>query len=186
MKHPDEALLALYAGGDLGLAARCAVAVHLARCPCCRAAIAGFRAARKELSRMAAETPAGWDWDRLAAEMRANIRVGLVAGECVEPAPARRPGWRPAAALATVILVLAAGLWVQRPRAGLERTAWVDGALLEATAGAIQLREGDGTLSLRHPEAGDVTYLVNVEGALRARYVDAETDQVTIQNLYVE
>ena len=40
----------------------------------------------------AAEMPEGLDWDRLAAEMTANIRVGLAAGECVAPrGSANRP-----------------------------------------------------------------------------------------------
>jgi hypothetical protein len=48
------------------------------------------------------------------------------------------------------------------------------------------MRQGDRMLSLRHPEAKDVTYLVNVGGGLRARYVDSETGQITIQNLYAQ
>ncbi len=37
------------------------------------------------------------------------------------------------------------------------------------------MRQGDRMLSLRHPGAGDVTYAVNAQGTVRARYVDAET-----------
>jgi hypothetical protein len=45
------------------------------------------------------------------------------------------------------------------------------------------MRQGDRMLSLRHSEAENVTYSVNVEGGLRASYVDSETGQITIQNL---
>ena len=44
-----------------------------------------YRHSRQRLKQAAAEMPEGADWDRLAAEMTANIRVGLAAGECVAP-----------------------------------------------------------------------------------------------------
>ena len=39
-------------------------------------------------------------------------------------------------------------------------------------------------LSLRQPGAGAVTYAVNAQGTIGARYVDADTGQVTIHNVY--
>ena len=59
--------------------------------------------------------PEGADWDRLAAEMTANIRVGLAAGECVAP---RRKldlsrSWKPAG--------LVAGSW---PASGWKGAGW--------------------------------------------------------------
>ena len=82
MKHPDEATLALHAGGDLGLIARWRTNRHLSRCERCREEVAAFQGLREVLPDLAEmpEVP----WNRLAAEMKANIRLGLAAGECVE------------------------------------------------------------------------------------------------------
>jgi hypothetical protein len=62
--------------------------------------------------------PAGVNWDRLSAEMTANIRVGLAAGECVAPRR-RKPGsfigWKPAAIAAGIVCVLSAAWWLNLP-----------------------------------------------------------------------
>jgi len=184
MTHPSETCLALLAGGELGLWARWQAGRHLARCPRCRQEVEEFRAAKDRLRY--SELPGAVNWDRLAREMTANIHVGLAAGECVGPdeAVARRFGWRPVTVLATVVALVLLGVWLQGPRPA--KTTWVDGTVLEATSGGIELRQGDRMLSLRHPEAGDVTFVVNTQGTLRARYIDSETGQVTIHNVYVQ
>src|SRR5271169_6208843 len=81
MKHPNEGTLALHAGGDLGLVAGWRTERHLAKCDRCRDSLAAFSELREVLPELAEipEVP----WNRLAAEMRANIRLGLAAGECV-------------------------------------------------------------------------------------------------------
>jgi len=48
------------------------------------------------------------------------------------------------------------------------------------------LKQGDRMLTLRPPNVGDVTYLVSAQGTLRADYVDEETGQVTIHNVYAQ
>ncbi|MFZ0936327.1 MAG: hypothetical protein WA015_18545, partial [Bryobacteraceae bacterium] len=91
MKHPNQATLALHAGGDLGAIARWRARRHLARCAECREEIARFEQLRQFLPSLA-DSPE-LQWNRLAAEMKANIRLGLAAGECVsadEPAGAGR------------------------------------------------------------------------------------------------
>src|SRR5277367_1430093 len=96
-RHLAEADLALFASGDVGLWKYGAVCLHIARCEDCRARVEVYRQGRQVLKQAAAEMPAGVNWDRLAAEMTANIRVGLAAGECVAPrrrAPATF-GWKP-------------------------------------------------------------------------------------------
>jgi hypothetical protein len=132
--------------------------------------------------------PAEVNWNRLAAEMRGNIRVGLAAGECVGPAEPEqtRLGWRIAATLAPITLVVLIGWWLQPSRPSLTALPEAEGIVLGATAGAIELRQGNRVLSLQHPVVGDVTYTVNVQGTLRARYVDSETGQVTINHVYAE
>jgi hypothetical protein len=132
------------------------------------------------------------NWDRLAAEITANIHLGLAAGECVGAPAARipRPGWHRAVILAPVavplLVLLVAGLWFARPRPQVSAPQWVEGTVIQATAEGIELRRGDRMLSLRHPGAGDVTYAVNAQGTVRARYVDEETGQVTIHNVYAQ
>src|ERR1700694_2046354 len=81
MKHPSEASLALFAGGDLGRLRRGNIERHMAACSECRHDISEFSALRTDAG-VLAELPE-LSWDRLAAEMKANIRLGLEAGECV-------------------------------------------------------------------------------------------------------
>jgi hypothetical protein len=79
----------------------------------------------------AAEPPPGLDWSRLSAEMTANIRVGLAAGECVAPRSRKHGawlsgwrtsgwrtsnwGWRPAAAACGIAMLLSAAWWLNTP-----------------------------------------------------------------------
>jgi hypothetical protein len=188
MTHPSETSLALHAGGDLGVWARWRISRHAARCDECRARLQAFRSAREQLLDEMAELPPRVNWGRLAAEMQANIHLGLAAGECVaEVEPPPRPLFgRLAAVAAPAVLLVLVGLLLQRPLPRPAAAPWVDGTLIEANRGGIEMRQGDRMLSLRHPEAEDVTYLVNVEGGLRARYVDSQTGQITIQNLYAQ
>ena len=188
MTHPSETCLALLAGGDLGVWARWRAGRHLARCSRCRQEVEEFRTARDRLRYSHAGMPDGVNWDWLAREMIANVHVGLAAGECVGPdeAEVQRFGWRTVAAVATVAALVLFGVWLQGPRPRPAKAAWVDGTVLEATSGGIELRQGDRMLSLRHPEAGDVTFVVNTQGTLRARYIDSETGQVTIHNVYAQ
>ena len=81
MKHPSQEILALHAGGDLGWMARWKTARHVAGCEECSAEVASFSELREELPELSQmpEVP----WNRIAGEMRANIRLGLAAGECV-------------------------------------------------------------------------------------------------------
>ena len=190
MTHPAETTLALMAGGELGVWTRWRVSRHIANCPRCRRRSEAYAASRQRLQLTVSEMPEGVNWERLAAEMKANVRVGLAAGACVGPAepPLGRPRWQKIVILTPVVVPVVAllllGVWLgsSRPRAG--GAAWVDGTLIEATSGGIELRQGDRMLSLRQPGAGAVTYAVNAQGTIGARYVDADTGQVTIHNVY--
>jgi hypothetical protein len=192
MIHPSEASLALYAGGELGLWARWRLRAHLSACPECRRMVEQFLAVRDGLRWSQSEMPAGVQWDRLASEMTANIHVGLAAGECVGPAGVRRvrPRWHRAViwapAAVPVVALLVVGIWRQWPRSQPSPSAWVDGTVVEATSEGIEWKQGDRMLSLRHPTAGDVTYAVDAQGTVRAGYVDTETGQVTIHNVYAQ
>jgi len=187
MKHPDEEILALYAAADLPLWRQWATGWHVRRCERCRAEVSEFRRTREGL----ADEAAGWmpavDWERLAAEMQANIRVGLAAGQCIrgrEPERRRWPLVRVAAVAVPLIVLTLAGFWLQLNRLRTGAPSWKQDVLLEATGGGIELRLGDRVLILQHPEAERVTYSGSAQGSLRAHWVDAETGQVTIQNVY--
>jgi len=189
MTHPGQTILALYAGEDLGWFRRLRTERHLASCSACRAEVAAFSAAREELAGMS-DLPA-IPWSRLAAEMKANIRLGLAAGECVRPpqslaAFAWLSGGRGFAAFASVAALLVAGLYLQRPAPPPAPLAARQDAVLRATANGIELNQGGQTLSLLHVRAGDVTYSAGAQGSIRARYVDSDTGNVTINNVYVQ
>ncbi|MBX5495059.1 MAG: hypothetical protein IRZ15_06955 [Bryobacteraceae bacterium] len=188
MTHPSDVDLALYAGGETGRLRRWQIQRHLSRCGRCREEVASFCAAREGLRRGGGRIPQGVNWSRLAAEMKANIRLGLDAGEIVaQPqAPPLRLGWRPAVALGALTLVIVSGWWLHLPSPVSKEEVAETGVVLGAADGAIELREGAFSLTLVHPGAENVTYLVDFEGSVRARYVDSESGQVTIQNLYAE
>ncbi|MCC7174920.1 MAG: hypothetical protein IT159_06965 [Bryobacterales bacterium] len=192
MSHPSETRLALYAGRELGVWSRWAVSRHVSRCSQCHDQVRAFVADKERLRRACAEFPAGLEWERLASEMTANIRVGLAAGECVGPLTQRlaRPRWQRAVILAPVILPLIAVLvfvvHFQRPQPRQEFSPYVEGTVIAATAEGLELKQGDRMLTLRHPGAGEATYMVNAQGTMRADFVDADTGQVTIHSVYAQ
>jgi hypothetical protein len=189
MKHPSQEILALHAGGDLGWMARWKTARHLASCEHCTAEVDAFAELREtlpELNQMP-EVP----WNRMAAEMRANIRLGLAAGECVRRSD--RPlrdvplftGARATLALASVLALMVSGLMLERPAPLMARS---NEPMVLATANGIQRRSGDQAFGLMHSGVGasSVTYTVSAQGTMGARYTDPETGNVTMTKVYVE
>jgi hypothetical protein len=138
-------------------------------------------------------------WNRLSAEMKANIRLGLAAGECVRvnEVPLRKSlfsGARAAVALASVAALVVTGLLLEHPvpprqnfnRGGLYPLS-VEGIVVESTKDGIVVGHGREAIELRHPaNAKSVTYSVDAQGAMRARYVDPTTGNVTVNNVYVQ
>jgi hypothetical protein len=189
MNHPSQATLALHAGGDLGRIARWRVTRHLGQCEQCReelAAFAGMREILPELNEIP-EVP----WNRLSAEMKANIRLGLAAGECVRPGevPLRKSlftGARAIVALASVAALLVTGLMLERPMPRRNFARFDAGVFVQSTKDGIAVSEGREALELRHQGASSVTYSVGAQGSIRARYVDPQTGYVTVNNVYVE
>lgn len=183
MRHPNQATLALHAGGDLGSFARWRTERHLARCEHCRAEVAAFDEIRAIIPELA-ETPE-IPWNRLAVEMKANIRLGLSAGECVRAGKPLREspmftGARAVVAFASILVLLVTGLVLEHPAPSEY------GVVVQATSKGIQVREGKQALSLLNTGADDVTYSVGAQGSLRARYVDPETGYVTINTVNAE
>jgi len=58
--------------------------------------------------------------------------------------------------------------------------------VVQATSQGIQRRSGDQGFVLMNAGARDVTYSVSAKGSVGARYMDQETDQVTMTQVYVE
>ena len=194
MTHPDQATLALHAGGDLGPIARWRTGRHIAHCDRCREEVAAFTGTIEILPQLSEmpEVP----WSRLSAEMKANIRLGLAAGECVRPGEVALrtslfSGARAAVALASVAALLVTGLMLEHPVARsnfsrFESRLFENGTVLESTKDGIEVGRGRQALQLRHAGASGVTYSVGAEGSIGARYLDPKTGYVTINNVYVE
>lgn len=188
MKHPNEGTLALFAGHDLNFLIEWRVGRHLSRCEQCHGTVDAFVSLRSETAGLG-ELPPDIAWNRLASEMKANIRLGLAAGECVSgptaaAASAGFSGLHTLMAYAAVILLVVAGVWLQRP-IPLENGR----AVLAATGDGIELTQGGRSLGLRYGasrDVKDVSYSADAKGAMGARYVDSSTGYVTVVNVNME
>lgn len=188
MKHPEMESMALYAGGEIGVFGRLRVAAHLTSCEECRREVASLRRARSVLREEAGELPAGLDWSSLEAEMKANIRLGLAAGAIVDTRAAAPQGlgWRAGFGLAMATLVIVTGWFLNVPRPGGVAEDRTQGVVLGATEAGLEVRENGRALTMLQPASTGVTYSVNTAGSLRARYVDGDSGQVTITNVYAQ
>jgi len=199
--HVPESDLALYVSGDLGLMRRLLVRLHVAGCGRCRHRADAYRADRRAIREIASELPDHLDWDRLSAEMTANIHVGLAAGECV--APRRRKsvplGWRPAAAMAGLTIVLGVAWWLNMPpetTRSLGRaftSVWHGGTVpqerglfVQADASGIELRENGASLGVSQGTNRPLAVSVSAQGSASARYINADTGQMTITSVYAQ
>lgn len=208
MKHPSETDLALYGTGDLAWGRRQWIGLHVARCGECRGRVEEYRADRDRVRSLADELP-GVRWERLAAEMAANIRVGLAAGECVAPRAPKHAipmGWRVAGVVTGFCALLVLAWWLNMPAAqtaslGRAMKAIVNGpqwqarhmlglddasTLVQASAEGVELRENGGALTLSQRGVRPVSVTLNTQGSARARYVDSDTGQVTITSVYAQ
>jgi hypothetical protein len=207
-RHMKETDLALYASGDLSLWQRAMVRLHMRNCQSCSTVVEEFRADGRALRDAAGGLPDGVDWARLSAEMTANIRVGLAAGECVAPRGHARKlipsSWRPVALASLVTATLAAllvgGWWLNMPAQETQalsramRSIWHGrsvmqeerGAVIEASSEGIELRKDGGALGVSQDAAKLVTVSVSTQGSASAHYVDQDTGQVTITSVYAQ
>ena len=183
-KHPSEANLALFAGGELSRWTRWKVERHVEICAECRRNISDFSVLRSQASVLADLPEVAWN--SMAAEMKANIRLGLEAGECVNPHPVSRIGFSPRALAACVSLaaLLVASVFLERP-APRGMDIKISEPVLETSGSGIQLREGDQGMVLLNRHAHEVNDLATGR-AMQQSYVDSETGLVTVNNVYVE
>jgi len=191
-RHPSEADLALLSGGDCGWLRGLLLGRHVAGCGDCRDMVASFGELRSEVRdhALAGFAPESSTWSAMAGEMRANIRVGLAAGECVGEAPTDSPrrNWAPrlAIGMASVVVVCGVGMFLRGLLPQGDQPGVVHAAVVESTGTGVEVRTDSGSMTLlNHGDvAGDQT--VTSQGAIQASYVDGNTGTVTITSVYVE
>ncbi len=197
--HPRLETLALYATGDLPWRLRWRTGSHIKHCGDCEQQVLLFRSAAAELKHEAeTQTLTGFeaiaDWTRLEREMLGNIAVGVAAGRCIDKI-GRTRGWLTKSAFVAALMALFVAGWLTHiPREqtanltasirslfGLERTQ-ATGTVVRTTPDGIAVRAQGATLTIMHPRSAVVSF--SGASAVEARYVDEETGQVTITNVY--
>lgn len=198
-EHPSLELLSLYSSGDLPLLLRFRTGQHVHACADCEQQVLSLRAAKTELRREAqAEVLTGFeaiaDWPALESVMMGNIRVGVAAARCIENVGrSRRMGLKLAWGAGMAALFMAG--WAarvpsedtQRIVTALRRVVGLEqgqiaGTILRSTPEGISVRTQDATLTILHPQSAVVS--VSGAGSVTARYVDDDSGQVTITNVY--
>jgi len=211
-RHTSETDLALYASGDLPVWRKLATAWHVRGCEECHGLVETFRLDREGLHQAADRLPEDIlpvDWDQLSAEMTANIHVGLAAGECVTPRAPKVEAlawWRPAAAAAGILVLVAGAWWLNVPRSDTETIAHAlqslftgqrstiaqtapqedRGPMVGASSAGIELVENGGRMKIEQSGLQPVMYSVSTQGSASTRWVDEDTAQVTITAVYVQ
>jgi len=188
MTHPGEQELALYCSGDLGRLAMWRIGFHLRSCVRCAAEAAEAETVRAAVRSHMTHLPVGLNWERLSAEMTANIHLGLEAGECVGPERVRRPeriGWRAVTVMAGITAMLMGAWWLNPPQPVRETvTMHRTPVEIRSSAAGIEVKENGSAMMLMHTRGQQSPIIVSTPGALRARFVDQDTGQVTINNVY--
>ncbi len=199
--HPGNEVLALYSRGDLSWRQRWSVRKHVQRCRQCSYQVEQFKSATAALRQKATEESlAGSEpianWSALEREMVGNIKVGLDAARCIEKVGrSRSTGWRVALTTGLLSVVLTAGWIMNIPAAqrghledslrritGLYPAPAAGGTVVETTPNGIAVRSQGATLTLLNPSSATVS--LSGASAVGARYIDDETGQITITNVY--
>lgn len=196
--HPRDGELALLAGGDLPWWMSLWLRFHVRHCHDCASTLKRYSLVREQVRGVAngdevlPDCLRGESWQHLAAEMEANIRLGLSAGECVGPVDEpRTTSPRPAilvlSAYAALVFLAVAGVWLNRPSGNralaLHASASPEVVVFQSRDSAVEVQQGNRGFGLVHEGAGDVQVLVGAEGSVGARYVDAETGQMMIHHV---
>jgi len=197
MTHPSESDLALFAAGDLSWAKQKFTGRHIAQCGACQTIVVEYSELRpeaREFPKIPRSLHTGANWSRLAAEMSANIRLGLEAGECVSPRVLSRPalklplrfGGVPSwhrLGIACAVLCAMAGVAFMIEHPPSLAAPPVTGTVLEASEAGLQISEGSQTLRLLNTSGTDVSRTVGARGEVGARYLDPN-GYVTVSELY--
>lgn len=197
--HPGVEILSLYSTGDLPFVLRFRTRRHVKQCAACNQEVLSFRSAKSELRREAqGEVLTGFeaitDWRALESDMLGNIRVGVAAAHCIENVGrSRRIGSRLAWG-AGMMALFAAG-WMSRipPEdnhriisalrrvVGLEQPPF-NGTIVRSTPEGISVKAQGATLTILHPQSAVIS--MSGPASVTARYVDDDSGQVTITNVY--
>ena len=189
MRHAAPEVLALYARGDLDVWELVRAGSHVHLCGQCMGEVKAIRQASAVLKADALALPDGLDWDAMAAEMRANIRLGLTAGAIVAEPPVpisvSRDAWpwQLGVVMTSLALVAAISWMLPSPRDNAALQAHREPVFLEAQPEGLALQDHGSALTLLNPSKTAVTTTVNWDGGARASYVDSETGQVTIHHV---
>ncbi len=182
--------LALHSRGDLPFWASWRVERHLRICEDCARLSSDFVGMQDAVAGSLVELPSELNeaaWNRLAADMTANIHLGLEAGECVSVLQRRVPRPRLAFALAGLALVtLVAGLQKSVPpqRATGHTSEDTSVRTLEASSNGIAVHSAGRMLSVSAPPGIDVIQTVNTRGDMHSRYTD--DTGVTVNAVYAD
>jgi hypothetical protein len=209
MPHPVEHDLALLAGGEAGRAQRFWLERHLRGCEHCQAKVAEYQALRSGLLDSDSELP-DINWNLLASDMRANIRLGLEAGACVRAAPLPRSIWnwvpalnasawhpRMTTAVALLLLLVGSGLVMRSPKPLLHQMHWsrnggitatieANTPVLESNPSGVEVRSGVDSLTLLNRHGNPANQTVSAQGHIAARYIDSETGAITINDVSLQ
>ncbi|MBI3667243.1 MAG: zf-HC2 domain-containing protein [Acidobacteria bacterium] len=183
LRHPEETDLALFAGGELGPLARWRIEGHLSGCAACRQAVGEFFELRSRAMDLA-ELPA-LDWSQIAARIHRRVEQER---ESSRSSFRGLTLWRPAWSLALALLVLlGSGAYVTYQRV-LPGRAGSGAVQLDATADAVELRVGERqVLTLMNTAQNETQVHRRVSAdAVSARYLDADTGNITVNNVYVQ
>ena len=122
----------------------------------------------------------------LAAEMKANVLVGVEAGEAIRPrSEAVAIGWKAGLAFAGIALLMVSGYWWQLPgRFAGQNTSQV--SILETHPGGLELQNRETALTVLYGRDSGQQALSGGLGSIRADYVDEETGQLTVAHVYAE
>ena len=149
--HQYEDDIGDYVDGTLPAGRATALDAHLERCAPCRAMVADFRVLRSAAASLERKSPPPHVWARVAAALDETERPRS-GWRGWFPTPA---AWRPAAAAAVLVALIAGGTWVAWREAGGSRpparTAAPEPQTAAATA-ALQLPDQVITQQIAHLE----------------------------------
>jgi hypothetical protein len=197
--HPALEILSLYSCGDLPFFLRLRTDSHVKECAACEQQVLSIRAAKAELRREAnAQILTGFeaiaDWQALEGDMLGNIRVGVAASRCIEKVGRTRKWTSRFAWAAGMTALFMAGWFTRVPvddnrkiLAALRRAIGLDqpqfyGTILRSSPDGITVRTQGATLTILHPESAVIS--MSSPHSVTARYIDDDSGQVTITNVY--
>ncbi len=185
MMRLSEKEIALLAANDAGLWLRLKARLASRGTHSLRSERAAYSSIRAQMPRFR-ELPEYFAWDDLAAEMKANILVGVEAGEAIRTRPAPVAlGWKAGLVFACIALVAASGYWWQLP-GRFAQTEPPLVSVLESYPGGLELQNQETALTVMYDRGTGQQALSGGLGGMRADYVDEDTGQLTVAHVYAE